>query len=111
MCRTSSGAGTNRVRRSRVASAASARAASASDRTLFTGLVNHVPNAREVTDVPNVEWGGYEPGETVARCLRGVGARRVGLRSDALHGPREPRAERTRGDGCAERRVGRVRTG
>ena len=28
---------------------------------LYTGLTNHVPNAREVSDVPTVEWGGYDP--------------------------------------------------
>src|SRR3954469_1170904 len=45
------------------------------DATLLVGLVNHVPNARELTDVPNVEWGGYEPGKTVAGLVHG----RVGL--------------------------------
>jgi Xaa-Pro dipeptidase len=43
--------------------------------TLLIGLVNHVPNARERTDVPNVEWGGYEPGKTIAALVSG----RVGL--------------------------------
>jgi Xaa-Pro aminopeptidase len=43
--------------------------------TLLVGLANHVPNAREVSDVPNVEWGGYEPGKTIASLVRG----RVGL--------------------------------
>ena len=33
---------------------------------LFVGLVNHVPNAREEADAARVEWGGYQPGETVA---------------------------------------------
>jgi Xaa-Pro aminopeptidase len=46
---------------------------------LFTGLVNHVPNAREEADAARVEWGGYQPGETVAARLRELGARRVGL--------------------------------
>lgn len=48
---------------------------------LFTGLTNHVPNAREVSDVPFVAWGGYRPGETIARRLRelGVVRGRVGL--------------------------------
>src|ERR687885_1726257 len=32
---------------------------------LYTGLTNHVPNAREVSDVPIVEWGGYDPAEAV----------------------------------------------
>jgi Xaa-Pro aminopeptidase len=45
------------------------------DATLLVGLVNHVPNARELSDVPNVEWGGYDPGRTVARLVHG----RVGL--------------------------------
>jgi Xaa-Pro aminopeptidase len=48
---------------------------------LFVGLVNHVPNAREVSDVPVVEWGGYDAGEAVARRLAelGVARGRVGL--------------------------------
>jgi Xaa-Pro aminopeptidase len=41
------------------------------DATLLVGLVNHVPNAREISDVPNVEWGGYEPGKTIARLVHG----------------------------------------
>ena len=43
--------------------------------TLLVGLVNHVPNAREVSDVPAIEWGGYEPGTTIAALVHG----RVGL--------------------------------
>jgi Xaa-Pro dipeptidase len=43
--------------------------------TLLVGLVNHVPNARELTDLPNVEWGGYEPGKTIAKLVSG----RLGL--------------------------------
>ena len=46
---------------------------------LFVGLVNHVPNAREEADAARVEWGGYQPGETVAARLRELRARRVGL--------------------------------
>ena len=46
---------------------------------LYVGLVNHVPNAREVADCAVVEWGGYEPGRTVAARLEELGARRVGL--------------------------------
>lgn len=48
---------------------------------LYTGLTNHVPNAREVSDVPIVEWGGYDPAATVAARLRLIGAvrGRVGL--------------------------------
>ena len=45
------------------------------DATLLVGLVNHVPNARERSDVPNVEWGGYEPGKTIAKLVSG----RIGL--------------------------------
>jgi Xaa-Pro aminopeptidase len=45
------------------------------DPTLLVGLVNHVPNAREVSDVPRIEWGGYEPGKTIASLVHG----RVGL--------------------------------
>ena len=43
--------------------------------TLLVGLVNHVPNARELSDVPNVESGGYEPGKTIAKLVHG----RIGL--------------------------------
>jgi Xaa-Pro aminopeptidase len=46
---------------------------------LYVGLVNHVPNAREEADAARVEWGGYQPGETVAARLRRLGAERVGL--------------------------------
>jgi len=48
---------------------------------LYTGLTNHVPNAREVSDVPIVEWGGYDPAAQVAGRLREVGVEqgRVGL--------------------------------
>src|SRR3954447_21103453 len=42
--------------------------------TLLVGLVNHVPNARELSDVPNVEWGGYEPRKTIAGLVRGAGS-------------------------------------
>ena len=47
------------------------------DATLLVGLANHVPDAREKTDVPVVAWGGYDAGETVARLLPAAG--RVGL--------------------------------
>src|SRR5918997_5801748 len=43
---------------------------------LYTGLTNHVPNAREVSDVPIVEWGGYDPAGTVAARLRAAGVER-----------------------------------
>jgi Xaa-Pro dipeptidase len=48
---------------------------------LYVGLTNHVPNAREVSAVPVIEWGGYEAGETVARRLGelGIDRGRVGL--------------------------------
>ena len=51
------------------------------DPVLFVGFANHVPNAREVSDVPLVEWGGYDAGESVARRLRALGIERgrVGL--------------------------------
>ena len=47
------------------------------DAALLVGLTNHVPNAREVSDVPTIEWGGYDPMEKVVPLVRG--ARRVGL--------------------------------
>ncbi|HXV42933.1 MAG TPA: Xaa-Pro peptidase family protein [Anaerolineae bacterium] len=40
---------------------------------LYTGLTNHVPNARQVSDMPIIEWGGYDPAETVARRLQAIG--------------------------------------
>jgi Xaa-Pro dipeptidase len=43
------------------------------DAALYTGLTNHVPNAREVSDVPFVEWGGYDPAGAVAARLREIG--------------------------------------
>ena len=48
---------------------------------LFTGLTNHVPNARQVSDVPSVAWGGYDPAATVAERLRrqGLARARIGL--------------------------------
>ena len=62
---------------------------------LYTGLTNHVPNAREVSDVPIVEWGGYDPLRAVAARLRELGART---------GPRRPRRrEREILDGHAVR--------
>jgi Xaa-Pro aminopeptidase len=47
------------------------------EEALFVGLANHVPNAREVSDVPSIEWGGYRPAEKVAQRL--CGAQRVGV--------------------------------
>lgn len=48
---------------------------------LYTGLTNHVPNARQVSDVPVIEWGGYDPATTVAERLRATGLDRgrIGL--------------------------------
>ena len=37
---------------------------------LYVGLRNHLPNAREMTDVPLIEWGGYDPATTVAARSR-----------------------------------------
>src|SRR2546426_5255251 len=45
--------------------------------SLLTGLANHVPNAREISDIRTVEWGGYRPAEKIAERLGA--ARRVGL--------------------------------
>lgn len=47
---------------------------------LFVGLANHVPGARETSEVP-VEWGGYDPAAAIAGRLRaaGAGRGRVGL--------------------------------
>jgi Xaa-Pro aminopeptidase len=51
------------------------------DPALLVGLANHVPNAREVSDVAVVDWAGYDGGETVARRLAAAGVEhgRVGL--------------------------------
>lgn len=40
---------------------------------LYTGLTNHVPNARQVSDVPVIAWGGYDPAATVVERLRATG--------------------------------------
>jgi len=45
--------------------------------SLLTGLANHVPNAREISDIRTVEWGGCRPAEKIAERLGA--ARRVGL--------------------------------
>lgn len=50
--------------------------AESTEAALYTGLFNHVPNARQMSDVPLVEWGGYHPVETVAGRLRAVGLTR-----------------------------------
>lgn len=46
------------------------------DPALYTGLVNHVPNARSATDVPIVEWGGYDPAVALVERLRTIGLER-----------------------------------
>jgi Xaa-Pro aminopeptidase len=48
---------------------------------LYTGLANHVPNARQTSDVPVIEWGGYDPAATVVERLQKVGitSGRLGL--------------------------------
>lgn len=40
---------------------------------LYTGLANHVPNARAVSDIPVIEWGGYNPPEKIIDYLNQVG--------------------------------------
>ena len=53
----------------------------AEEPALLVGYANHVPNAREVSDVPVIEWGGYDAGSGVVRRLResGLERGRVGL--------------------------------
>jgi Xaa-Pro aminopeptidase len=48
---------------------------------LYVGLTNHVPNARQVSDVPLISWGGYNPAETIAARLKQIGllSGRLGL--------------------------------
>jgi len=48
---------------------------------LFTGLTNHVPNARQVSAIQLIEWGGYNAGERVVERLKQIGLAnsRVGL--------------------------------
>jgi Xaa-Pro dipeptidase len=43
---------------------------------LYTGLTNHVPNARQVSDIPLIKWGGYNPAEAVATRLEEIGLAR-----------------------------------
>lgn len=40
---------------------------------LYTGLTNHVPNARAVSDIPVIEWGGYNPPEKIIAYLQKLG--------------------------------------
>ncbi len=53
----------------------------AAEPALYVGLVNHVPNARQVCDLPVIEWGGYDPAQAVADRLRrtGLARGRIGL--------------------------------
>jgi len=48
---------------------------------LLTGLVNHVPNARAISVIPDTRWGGYEPTKAIIAHLKkcGIGRGRVGL--------------------------------
>ena len=43
---------------------------------LYTGLGNHVPDARRIAQVPVVAWGGHDPAATVAERLRATGVTR-----------------------------------
>jgi Xaa-Pro dipeptidase len=43
---------------------------------LYTGLGNHVPDARRIAAVPVVEWGGHDPAATAAERLRATGITR-----------------------------------
>jgi Xaa-Pro dipeptidase len=43
---------------------------------LYTGLANHVPDARRIAQVPIVAWGGHDPAATVAERLRATGITR-----------------------------------
>ena len=43
---------------------------------LYVGLTNHVPNARQVSNIQQIDWGGYNPAETVAARLKQVGLTR-----------------------------------
>jgi Xaa-Pro aminopeptidase len=52
---------------------------SGQETALYTGLTNHVPNAREVSDVPVIEWGGYDPAGAVAGRLRELGVTSGGV--------------------------------
>jgi Xaa-Pro aminopeptidase len=41
--------------------------------SLYIGLTNHVPNARQVSDIPRIEWGGHDPAQSVATRLKQIG--------------------------------------
>lgn len=42
---------------------------------LYVGLLNHVPDANEISEVP-AAWGGYDPAASVAARLRAIGVAR-----------------------------------
>ena len=44
--------------------------------SLYVGLRNHVPNARQVSEIPIIEWGGYTPALTAAERLKACGITR-----------------------------------
>ncbi|HEY6043009.1 MAG TPA: Xaa-Pro peptidase family protein [Anaerolineae bacterium] len=48
---------------------------------LLVGLINHVPNARALSVIPDTRWGTYEPARELAAWLNqmGIGRGRVGL--------------------------------
>ena len=48
---------------------------------LLAGLVNHVPNARLISVIPDTRWGGYQPAKEIVLHLKrcGIGAGRAGL--------------------------------
>jgi Xaa-Pro dipeptidase len=48
----------------------------AAEPALYTGLGNHVPDARRIAEVPVVAWGGHDPAATVAGRLRATGITR-----------------------------------
>jgi len=49
--------------------------------TLLTGLVNHVPNARAISVIPDTRWGTYDPAKEIGARLNkdGISKGRVGL--------------------------------
>ncbi|HEX8134714.1 MAG TPA: hypothetical protein VF880_14955, partial [Actinomycetes bacterium] len=62
---------------------------------LYTGLGNHVPDARRIAQVPVVAWGGHDPAATVAERLRATGITRGRPRSSRGSAPRWRSAGRT----------------
>ncbi len=49
--------------------------------TLFNSLINHVPNARLISVIPDTRWGTYDPATEIAAQLKksGISRGRVGL--------------------------------